>query len=89
LNWRQKHKLLRAYFQLFALALVIKAFFLFSQQELPAVALLLPEKIAFIASGLPLHSGAGQLSNLKQQAFSNHSSTIFHNANHALLSILY
>jgi hypothetical protein len=67
-----------AYFQPFALALVIKAFFLFSQQELPAVALLLPEKIAFIASGLPLLSGAGELSSLKQQVLPHDSSIIFH-----------
>ena len=45
-------------FQLFAVALVSKAFFLLFQQELPLVALLLLEKIAFNFSGLPLQSGA-------------------------------
>jgi hypothetical protein len=49
---------------------VVKAFFLFSQQELPAVALLLPEKIAFTTTGLSLLSGAGQLSCWKKALFS-------------------
>jgi hypothetical protein len=48
--------------QLSALALVIKAFFLKSRQELPVVALPCLEKIALIASGLSLQSGAGRLS---------------------------
>jgi hypothetical protein len=40
------------------LALFQKAFFVSSQQELPAVALLLSQKTAFDQSGLPLLSGA-------------------------------
>jgi len=35
-----------------------KAFFASSQQELPLVALLLQQNIAFLHSGLPLLSGA-------------------------------
>jgi type II secretory pathway component PulF len=42
----------------FTLALLQKTFFVSSQQELPAVALLLLQKIAFLQSGLPLLSGA-------------------------------
>jgi len=51
-------------FQLFALALIIKAFFQKPLQELPLVALQWLEKIAFIASGLPLQFGAMQLPQL-------------------------
>ena len=83
-------------FQLCAIALVLKVFFLKPLQELPAVALLCLEKITFITSGLPLQSGAVCLSLLSIFCFkfiiifsTNTSSTLGSNLNRFCLFKVY